>query len=96
MHMCMFYSLGANEVPMLQRRLVVLIDDTDHELLQTAARRRGVSVAKVVRAAIRERLGRERRREDDASTGIDFLCEEHDPSFEWDRVKKELVARHAR
>jgi len=77
---------------MLARRLVVLMEEEEQRRLRRLASRRGVSVSEVVRGAIRRVLD-EAPGDDVVSDAVSFLCEEHDPSFEWEAVKGELVRR---
>ena len=79
---------------MKQHRLVVLIDEDQHQRLRAAAVSRRVSAASLVRQAIDEKLAAEHPAGRDVAEAVDYLCREHDPDFDWQRVKRELERRH--
>lgn len=86
MDMCMLHAV------LVTRRLVILIDEREHDRLRRLAARRGQSVGMVAREAIRRSLDAQTL--PDRDQAVAFLCEEHDAGFSWSDVKRELERRH--
>jgi hypothetical protein len=74
--------------PELTRRLQVLLDEPRYERLERVARRRGASVATIVREAIDAAFPDDI--DDRAEAARQLLAAEPIPVAEWDTVKGEL------
>jgi len=76
----------------MMRRLVILMDEHEQERLRRVAARKGQSVGKVAREAIRRVIDEQSL--PDRAQAVAFLCDEHDPDFVWPDVKRDLERRY--
>ncbi len=78
------------------KRLVVLMEERDYVALQREAERAGRSMASIVREAVREKLeGRHVANDEERrAAAVELICGEHDPDFDWARVKRDLERRY--